>query len=180
MKIQVNSDCTFAVDARLTQFVEGEVNRLLDRFANRLTRVEVHLTDVDNMKSGNADKRCLIEARPAGAQPRTASAKSTKVSSAVDEALRKMQRSLITFFGRKERPAATVSRAALAAKEPVAKRSLAKKAMVKKALVKRAAVVTKESAKVKKAEAESPTKLRKRGPRKKRIYQARRKPWPAR
>ncbi len=175
MKIQVNSDSSIAVNARLMQFVKSEVSRLLGRFAIRLTRVEVHLTDVNNTKSGKADKRCLIEARPAGAQPRTASAKATKISSAVDEALRKMQRSLTTFFGRKEAPAAAVSKPPL-----VVKKSLGKKTMVKKALVKKTSVVAKKGASVKEDALEKLTKLRKRGPKKKRIYQARRKPWPVR
>ena len=109
MKIQVNSDKTIAVDASLTRFVEGEVRRVLGRFAIKLTRVEVHLSDVDNKKTGQADKRCLIEVRPAGARPLSASAKATKMASAVGEALGKMQRSLTTFFGRRGRPAAAVS-----------------------------------------------------------------------
>jgi hypothetical protein len=52
MKIQVNSDQTIDIEAGLTHFVEGEVSRVLDRFAIRLTRVEVHLSDVDNRKTG--------------------------------------------------------------------------------------------------------------------------------
>lgn len=177
MKIQVNSDSTIDVDAHLTRFVKGEVSRLLDRFATSLTRVEVHLSDVDNMKSGKADKRCLIEARPAGAQPRTASAKATKVSSAVDQALGKMQRSLTTFFGRKERPAVAVSRPASMARKPVARKVVVRKTTIG---AKRTSTGTKRSADVKRAAGEEPKKLRARGPKKKRIYQARRKAWPTR
>jgi hypothetical protein len=110
LKIQVNSDNTIAVDASLTRVVVGEVSRVLSRFSKNLTRVEVHLSDVANKDTGQADKRCLIEVRPKGAQPRSASAKATKMPSAVGEALRKMQRSLGTFFGRKGRPS-TVSTA---------------------------------------------------------------------
>src|SRR6266849_7663369 len=108
MKIQVNSDKTIDVDSSMTRFVEGEVSRVLGRFAIRLTRVEVHLSDVDNRKTGQADKRCLIEVRPAGDRPLSVSAKATKTESAVGEALGKMQRSLTTFFGRRGRPAAEV------------------------------------------------------------------------
>lgn len=175
MKIQVNSDNTIVVNASLTKFVEREVRRFLGRFATKLTRVEVHLSDVDNMKTGHADKRCMIEVRPAGARPRTASARSIEISSATDEALRKMQRSLTTFFGRMEKPATPAS-----TKPAAAKKSVSKKAMVKKPLVKKIAVVPRKSAAVKKAEVEKSTKLSKRGPKKKRIYQARRKPWPVR
>ena len=67
MKIQVNSDKTIAVDASLIRFVEGEVRRVLGRFAIMLTRVEIHLSDVDQRKRGQTDKRCLIEVRPTGA-----------------------------------------------------------------------------------------------------------------
>lgn len=165
MKIQVNSDKTIAVDARLTRFVEDEVSRILSRFARRLTRVEVHLSDVDNRKTGQADKRCLIEARPMGAQPRSASAKTTKLASAVDEALGKMERSLTTFFGRRGRPAAAASAPASTAKKKV---------------VRKTTLGTKKRVAVKKAAEKKPTKLSPRGPKKKRIYQARRKPWPAR
>ena len=83
MKIQVNSDKSIAGHAELTTFVEGEVSRILRRFAARLTRVEVHLSDVDSTKSGPADKRCLIEVRPAGGQPRIASAQASTVSGSV-------------------------------------------------------------------------------------------------
>jgi ribosome-associated translation inhibitor RaiA len=165
MKIQVNSDKTIAVDASLTRFVEGEVSRILGRFAIRLTRVEVHLSDVDNRKTGQADKRCLIEVRPAGARPLSTSAKATKMASAVGEAVGKMQRSLTTFFGRRGRPAA-------AASAPVSP--------TKKTVARKTTLGTKKRAAVKKAAVKKPTKLSPRGPKKKGIYQARRKSWPTR
>jgi ribosome-associated translation inhibitor RaiA len=162
MKIQINSDKTIAVDASLTRFVEGEVDRVLGRFAVRLTRVEIHLSDIDNRKTGKADKRCLIEVRPMGAQPLTASAQATKMPSAIGEALGKMQRALTTFFGRKGRPASTIETPGATAVKTVAKRTPA----------------VQESA-VMKATARKKAQLSPRGPKKKGIYQARRKSWPA-
>ncbi len=170
MKIQVNSDKTIAVDASLTRFVEDKVSRVLGRFATRLTRVEVHLCDVDNRKTGQADKRCLIEVRPAGARPLSASAKATKMAAAVGEAVGKMQRSLTTFFGRRGRPAAAVS-------APV---STAKKTVAKEAVARETTLGTKERVAVRKAAVKKPAKLSPRGPKKKGIYQARRKSWPTR
>ena len=105
MRVFVNSDNTIAVDASLTRFVSGEVKRVLSRFDARLTRVEVHLSDINNLRTGKPDKRCLIEARPKAGAPRTASATTTKVASAVNQALGKMRRSLTTFFGRRRRQA---------------------------------------------------------------------------
>ncbi|MEO8052416.1 MAG: HPF/RaiA family ribosome-associated protein, partial [Acidobacteriota bacterium] len=109
MKIQVNSDKTISVHEGLTHFVEAEVGRVLDRFAAKLTRVEIHLSDIDNRKTGQADKRCLIEVRPAGARPLSASAKALRVDSAVAAALGKMRRELTTFFGRRGWTAAAVT-----------------------------------------------------------------------
>lgn len=163
MKIQVNSDKTINVDASLTRFVEDEVSRVLGRFEKKLTRVEVHLSDVDNKKTGHADKRCLIEVRPAGDRPLSASAKTATTESAVKEATGKMQRSLTTFFARKGRPAAEVSAPVSTARKSAAKKTTSmKKTAVKKAAVKK------------------PTKLSPRGPKKKGIYQARRKSQPSR
>jgi hypothetical protein len=165
MKIQVNSDKTIAVDASLIRFVEGEVRRVLGRFAIMLTRVEIHLSDVDQRKRGQTDKRCLIEVRPTGARPLSASAQATKMAYAVSHALGKMQRSLTTFSGRRGRTAAAVL-------SPVSRGT--------KAVARKATLTTKKIAKVKKVAVEEPTKLSPRGPKKKGIYQARRKSWPTR
>jgi hypothetical protein len=168
MKIQVNSDKTVHVDATLSQFVEVTADRILGRFATKITRVEVHLSDVDSQKTGHADKRCLIEVRPTGDRPVSASAQTTKTESAVAEALGKMQRSLTTLFGRKGRVAKEVSAPVATAKKTVATKTIPDKtgkAAVKKTIVKKTAV-------------KKPTKLSPRGPKKKAIYQARRKSSP--
>jgi ribosome-associated translation inhibitor RaiA len=165
MKIQVNSDKTIDVDANLTRFVEGEVSSVLARFATKLTRVEIHLSDVDNTKTGKADKSCLVEVRPAGERPLSASAKAADVESAVSGALRKMQRSLATFFGRRGRSAVEVSTPVPAAKKAVARKPLPN---------------AKKKTAAKKSAVEKPKKLSPRGPKKKGIYQARRKSSPSR
>jgi hypothetical protein len=169
MKIQVNSDKTIAVDASLTRFVESEVDRVLGRFALRLTRVEIHLSDIDSRKTGKADNRCLIEVRPMGSQPMTASAQATKMPSAIGEALGKMQRALTTFFGRKGRPASTIE-----APVSTAVRTVAKKTTV----AARKKTPVQKSADMKPA-AKKLAQVSPRGPKKKGICQARRKSWPA-
>jgi len=163
MKIQVNSDKAINVDASLMRFVKEKSTSALERFAKGLTRVEIHLSDIDNKKTGPADKRCLIEARPAGDRPLAASALAKTTEEAVDAALRKMKRSLTTFFGKKGRPAAKVAAA------PVSN-TTKKEVTAKKAAVKQSAT--------KKAAAKKPTKLSPRGPKKKMVYQGRRKSWP--
>jgi ribosome-associated translation inhibitor RaiA len=165
MNIQVNSDRTIDVDAHLTARVKEDATRILSRFETKLTRVEIHLSDIDNQKSGRADKRCLVEVRPAGDNPLTATATTATTESAVDQALRKMQRSLTTFFGRKGRPATEVA-------APVLK--------PKKSIAAKPAPTAKKKSPAKKAAAKKPTKLSPRGPKKKAIFQARRKNQPSR
>jgi hypothetical protein len=117
------------------------------------------------VRTGQGDKRCLVEVRPAGARPLSASAKATEMAAAISQALGKMQRSLTTFFGRSGRPAAAVS---------------ATVSRGTKAVASKASLAPKKTAPVKKAAVETPTKLSPRGPKKKGIYRARRKSWPAR
>jgi hypothetical protein len=50
MQVQVNSDRSVNVDDEFSQLVEMTVNKSLARFDGRITRVEVHLSDVN---SGN-------------------------------------------------------------------------------------------------------------------------------
>lgn len=103
MRIQINSDKNIAVDTRVIQFVRGEVNRILKRFGTKLTRVEVHLSDVNSRKFGISDKRCLIEARPARYRPLSATSRAQTVRQAVGGALTKLRSGLETFYGRLER-----------------------------------------------------------------------------
>jgi len=103
MQIQVNSDKTITVDGRVIDFVQSEVKRSLGRFDDRLTRVEVHLSDVNSYKRGWRDKRCMVEARPAGVQPVAVTMAAARVDAAVRGALSKMQRVLDATFGRASR-----------------------------------------------------------------------------
>lgn len=176
MTIQVNSDKTIAVDARLTRFIEGEANRVLGRFAGGLTRVEVHLSDIDGQKRGQADKRCVVEARPAGARPLSASATATTMAVAIGAALGKARRSLSTSFGRKGW-AAVAKTSAPAAKARAVKKKTVKKAVAKKTAPSKAAT---RKAAAPKATSRKATATVSRGPKKKAIFQARRRAWPTR
>lgn len=110
MKVQVNSDKQIVVDAQLSGIIEEEVNRALGRFEAQLTRVEVHLSDVNSSsKSGRRDKRCVLEARPAGQKPVSASLEAASVQQAVRGAAGKMKRLLDTSFGKSSPQASQAS-----------------------------------------------------------------------
>jgi hypothetical protein len=101
MKIQVNTNNNVEGSDALTLLVEAEVQSGLERFEDRLTRVEVHLGDESGEKDGSgADKRCLLEARPIGMQPVVVTDFADTVERAVAGATRKMQSLLNSTFGR--------------------------------------------------------------------------------
>jgi len=102
MQVQVNSDNSVAVDVTLAAAVEGTVNGGLERFAGQISRVEVHLSDVNAEKSGNRDKRCLLEARIKGQDPVAVTDEAATAELAVQGATRKMNRLLDSRFGRLE------------------------------------------------------------------------------
>jgi hypothetical protein len=167
MRIQVNSDSNIAVDTRVITFVADEVNRVLNRFANKLTRVEVHLSDVNSHKFGASDKRCVIEARPARHQPLTVSNGARTVKQSVGGALTKMRSSLQTFFGRLGKQQYKDQGGAVKrAQSPVAPiRQGARKETASKAAI---------------VDSGKRSSVNGHSPKKKGIYQARRKSWPTR
>src|SRR4051794_670127 len=69
MQIQVRTDNNIEGSAKMIGGIEAELMESLGRFGNQITRVEVHLRDVNGPKSAGDDKSCLLEARLAGRQP---------------------------------------------------------------------------------------------------------------
>jgi ribosome-associated translation inhibitor RaiA len=108
MQIQVNTDKSIEGSAGLTDYVESEISDTLGRFGNQLTRVEVHLSDVDGRKAKGDDKNCLLEARLAGRKPIVVNHQATTINAAVDGATKKLEKSLDHALGklrgRKGRP----------------------------------------------------------------------------
>jgi ribosome-associated translation inhibitor RaiA len=100
MQIQINSDNHISVHAKLSNSIEAELHRVLERFERQLTRIEVHLSDENGEKSGPQDKRCLLEARPRHYPSVTVTNESADIQTAVSGAAGKMLRLLETTFGR--------------------------------------------------------------------------------
>ncbi len=83
MQFQFNSDNKTDGDAELAARVEEIVRPKLSRIEDRLTRVEVHVGDVNGPRTAGADKRCAVEARPAGMAPITATDHAASIEAAV-------------------------------------------------------------------------------------------------
>jgi Sigma 54 modulation protein / S30EA ribosomal protein len=95
--VQISTDNHIKSDAAANARLEDKVRRKLKRFDERLSRVEVHVADVNGPKGGG-DKRVSIEARPAGHDPVAVHAEAKRVDNAVilaaDKAVRALDHSL--------------------------------------------------------------------------------------
>jgi ribosome-associated translation inhibitor RaiA len=100
MQIQINSSNNITMHAKLSGLIEAELHRILGRFEEQLTRIEVHLSDENSEKSGPQDKRCTLEARPRHYPAVTVTNDAADIAAAVSGAAAKMQRLLETTFGR--------------------------------------------------------------------------------
>ena len=100
MQIQVHSDNHIEGSARLVDWVSSSVADKLDRFDDEVTRVVVHLNDVNGVKAGAHDKRCQTEARPKGRQPVSVTHKAASLEFAVDGAIDKLNNALSHQLGK--------------------------------------------------------------------------------
>jgi hypothetical protein len=100
MQILVNTDHSVVGSDELTARVKADVAAALDRFADRLTRVEVHLNDEASGRAGPRDKRCMIEARLRGHPPVAATATAEALDLALKAASEKIVHALDSLLGR--------------------------------------------------------------------------------
>ena len=99
MQIQVHGQ-GLEIEARLRSYVEERIQAGLTHIADQLTRVEVHLRDLNGDKGG-IDKRCTCEARPRGMDPVVVEHDSNQVTDAVQGAVAKLQRALRNRFDKR-------------------------------------------------------------------------------
>jgi ribosome-associated translation inhibitor RaiA len=100
MQVLVNSDHHITGSPSVSERVESIVMASVERFADRITRVEVHLNDVNGPKHGERDKRCMMEARAAGLEPIAVTNEAPTLLEAIEGAGDKLERALEHTFGR--------------------------------------------------------------------------------
>lgn len=100
MTIQFNTGSnvngTETMQEKFTELIAGK----LDRFSEQITRIEVHLNDVNGKKEGQDDKRCVLEARLEGLQPVAVTGNGDTYDGAVIGAIEKMKAALDTVIGK--------------------------------------------------------------------------------
>ncbi len=100
MKIQFNTDKNIEGRAVLETYVSEKISSSLKHFADKITRIEVHLSDQNGDKGGTDDIQCKMEARIEGIQPVMVVSKNASKEKALDEAVGKMKAKLATIIGK--------------------------------------------------------------------------------
>lgn len=103
MQIHLNTDNHIEGHESLEEVVRGVVEGALGRFAERITRVEVHLSDENSHKQGTDDKKCTIEARLTGLQPIAVHDQAGTIRHALDGAVEKLEKAIDSTLGRLNR-----------------------------------------------------------------------------
>ena len=100
MQFQFNTDNHIQGDDQLADKAESTVTGALGHLTDRLSRVEVHLADLNGAKGGADDIRCTIEARPEGMQPHTVTHKDADIDASLRGAGKKLRTLLESEFGK--------------------------------------------------------------------------------
>jgi predicted component of type VI protein secretion system len=98
--IQIHADNQIERDNDRNSRLEEQIRQRLARFEDRITDVEVHVSDVNGPRGGNADLRCTMEARVNGIPPVAAIDQGNTVDRAVIGAAKKVVRALDHQLGR--------------------------------------------------------------------------------
>ncbi len=104
MTIQINTDKNINGTEALTAQYEAQLESELSRFSDHITRIEVHLSDMNGRKAGNNTKRCLLEARIERRLPIAVSSRADTLDQAMDAALVKLTSSLDTIISKMSNP----------------------------------------------------------------------------
>lgn len=107
MQILVSTDRNIQGGADLHERVQGMVHDALVHLSERITRVEAHLSDENSVKSGDADKRCMLEARLGGMRPIAVSHCAETLAQAIVGATDKLDRALRHSVGKAEKGSKT-------------------------------------------------------------------------
>lgn len=92
MQILINAGDVQTSDA-VVKTAHDEVAAALEIWRDQITRVEVHLRDLNGPKSG-LDKRCTIEARLAGHDPLAVEHDAPDLYQAISQAAGKLERAV--------------------------------------------------------------------------------------
>lgn len=101
MHVELSTDHNIDGKERLAAHVQGVIEHDLGRFSDKITRVEVHLSDESSAKSDkHGEKRCMMEARIEGRKPIAVNDHAETLDQAVHGAAKKLKSAVETILGR--------------------------------------------------------------------------------
>ena len=100
MFIQIHTDNQIPSDNDRDSRLEDQIRQRLARFEERITDVEVHVSDVNGPRGGSSDLRCTMEARVNGIQPVAVADNGATVDRAILGAAKKAARALDHQLGK--------------------------------------------------------------------------------
>ncbi len=110
MQVQLNTDRHFIGSDALSDRVSGDIEDALGRFGDRLTRIEVHINDVNGAKAGDRDIRCMLEARLKGLDPVAVTEQAESLDLSLAGAIDKLVSALDRRLGKLDSKAAPAAR----------------------------------------------------------------------
>jgi ribosome-associated translation inhibitor RaiA len=101
MQVQVRTDHNIEGHEALADQVRGVVEDALSEFSDRVTSVDVHLSNQNSeQQDGNDSLRCMIEARLEGRQPIAVTDQAATLDDAIDGAADKLAHLIDHTLGR--------------------------------------------------------------------------------
>jgi ribosome-associated translation inhibitor RaiA len=100
MIIQFNSSHHIEGSERLQDYFTGVMNEEFSRFTNKITRIEIHISDENGDKPGLKDKKCLMEARIEGKSPAVVEVHGNSYEESIKGAMAKLKTVLSNTFER--------------------------------------------------------------------------------
>lgn len=100
LQIQIRSDNNIHVHDHRAAELEAIVKHAMRHCSNHITRVEMHLSDVNGSKAGKEDKSCVMEARLEHKQPMAVTEHAATVGESVTGAAEKLARMVKSTLGK--------------------------------------------------------------------------------
>lgn len=100
MEILINTDNNINGSAQMIAYFKEETKTSFERFSEHLSRIEIKISDENGDKSGENDKRCVLESRIKGMQPMAVTGFGSAVEKAFQAAVDKMKTSLDSKIGK--------------------------------------------------------------------------------
>jgi hypothetical protein len=102
VEFQFNTSNAITGDADVRARIEAMMRQKLDRIAGDLTRMELHLSDLDgSQRNGPGSKRARLEARPRGRDPIVVTHEADTVDAAASGAADKLMRAFSRDVGKR-------------------------------------------------------------------------------